>query len=148
MPTAAKFVAAVCFGIVGLLASIAYIPLLPEGENTNFGYFREITAALGLLIGWIAVGRNVGKGYASAFSLGLRGSALLTLWALLGFSIQIMIRRSTKMLYDDAGEAALAVPQLMVQYARPMLDANFLITLAVGGIIGGLLAEFASHRWS
>lgn len=148
MPTAAKMIGAVAFAIVGLLAAMAYIPLLPEGANSNIGWFREITAALGFVIGWRAVGSNTGRGYWEALSLGLRGSLLLLVCSLVGFAVYFMIRRSTKMLYNDAGEAVLDVPVLIWQYARPMADANFLITLFAAGLIGGLLAEYAGKRWS
>lgn len=145
MPTAAKFFAAVAFGIVGWLAATCYIPLLPE--NTSTGFFREIVAALGLFIGWLTLGPAVGKGYVDAISLGLRTSLFVVFWALLGFSTYYMVLRSTKMLYKDAGEAVLDVPILMLHYGKLMGDVAFIGVLVVGGILGGLAAEFAARRW-
>lgn len=146
MPTAAKFIAAVAFGIVGWLAASYYIPLLPE--NTSTGFFREIVAGLGLVLGWLTLGPAVGKGnYADALSLGLRTSLLLVFWALLGFSTYYMVLRSTKMLYNDAGEAVLDVPILMLHYGKLMASAPFLGVLVVGGVLGGMAAEFAARRW-
>jgi len=94
------------------------------------------------------VGARTGRGYREGLSLGLRGALLLAFWALLGFSIFFMVRRSTKMLYDNAGEAVLDVPVLMLHYGRLMADANFLVILFLGGAVGGLLAEWAGRRWS
>ena len=145
MPTAAKMFAAVAFALVGWFAASAYIPLLPEGTST--GFFREITAALGFFIGWFTLGSSMGRGYREAISLGLRTSLLLLAWALVGFSVYRMILRSTKMTYHDAGEAILDVPMLMLGYGKVMGSAPFITILVVGGILGGLAAEFAAKRW-
>lgn len=145
MPTGAKLVAAVCFAIVGWLAAEAYIPQLPA--DTRTGYFREIMALLGFVLGWMTLGPNVGRGYADAASIGMRTSFLLVFWGLLGMSIYFMVRRSTRMIYDNAGDAALDVPMLMLQYAGLMGSVPLVAVLAVGGAIGGVLTEFAGRRW-
>ena len=145
MPTGAKLVAAVCFAIVGWLAAEAYIPQLPA--DTRTGYFREIMALLGFVLGWMTLGPNVGRGYADAASIGMRTSFLLVFWGLLGMSIYFMVRRSTRMIYDNAGDAALDVPMLMLQYAGLMGSVPLIAMLAVGGAIGGVLTEFAGRRW-
>ncbi|MEO8243830.1 MAG: TrgA family protein [bacterium] len=144
MPTAAKLVAAVAFALVGWLTARAYIPQLPEGTNT--GFFPEITAALGFAIGWLTLGPNVGRGYVEALSYGLRTSIFLVFWALLGFSIYYMVLRSTKMIYHNAGEAVLDVPLLMLQYGKLLAASEVIMTLVIGGILGGWVAEFA-RRW-
>ncbi len=146
MPTAAKIIGAVAFAIVGFLAALAYIPQLPEATST--GYFPEITAALGLPIGWRSVGAQARRGYVEAASLGLRGAIFLVFWALFGFSLYFMIRRSTRMLYQDAGEAVLDVPMLMIQYGKLLWAQQVVGTLAIGGVLGGILTEFAGRRWS
>lgn len=145
MPTVAKLVAALAFALVGWLAANAYVPLMPEGSAV--GFLREIVAALGWVLGWFTLGPVMGKGYVDALSLGLRTSALLVFWALVGFSIYAMILRSTRMLYGDAGEALLDVPIQMMQYGKLMGDAAFIGILIVGGILGGWAAEFAAKRW-
>lgn len=145
MPTAAKLIAAAAFALVGWLAAIYYIPQLPPGTST--GYFPEITAALGLVIGWLTLGSAMGRGYREAVSLGLRTSLLLLAWALIGFSVYRMILRSTKMTYDNAGQAVLDVPMLMLYYGKLMGSAPFIATLIIGGVLGGLAAEYAARRW-
>jgi len=146
MPTAAKLVAAVVFAIVAALAAHLYIPALPEG--TQIGRFREIAAAMGVICGWRTMGRRVGRGYGEALSSGVRTSATLTFWLVLGFSINEMVYRATKLRYGGSPmEAVLAVFELMLYYARLMLTPEVLGTLLVGGLIGGLLAEWSSRRW-
>lgn len=145
MPTAAKLAAALAFAILGWLAANAYVPQMPE--DTSVGYLREIVAALGWVIGWFTLGPALGRGYVDALSLGLRTSILLVFWALVGFSTYAMIMRSTRMLYNDAGEALLDIPIQMLQYGKLMGDATFLGILILGGILGGWAAEFAARRW-
>jgi hypothetical protein len=146
MPTAAKLIAAVAFAAVAWLAAAAYIPLLPEGTRT--GFFKEIMAALGFLIGWRTVGAHLRTGYAEAASLGLRASLFIVAWALFGFSVYVMIQRSTKMIYHDAGEAVLDVPMQMIKYGKLLADAKLVEVLIAGGLIGGLVTEFVGRRWS
>ncbi len=144
MPTAAKLVAAVAFALVGWLAALAYIPQLPEGTGT--GSFPEITAGIGFLLGWLTMGPNVGRGYKEALSYGLRTSIFLVFWTLFIFSIVRMISRSTKMQYHNAGEAVLDVPMQMLEYARLLPATEIVVTLVIGGILGGLVTEFA-RKW-
>lgn len=146
MPTAAKLVAAALFAALALLAAEIYRPLLPEGTQT--GWLHLGSAAIGLICGWRIMGRLVGKGYLTAMNTGIRVSVTVLFWALLAFSIAVMIRRSTKMLYDDAGEAILAVFALMLDYAKLMLDAQFIAAVLLGGLLCGWLTEFVGRRWS
>ncbi|MEZ5796482.1 MAG: TrgA family protein [Paracoccaceae bacterium] len=145
MPTAAKLVAAVVFAIIGWLAANAHIPAL--GESAAFGAFREITAGIGLLVGWMVMGNLVGHGYRDAIGAGLRSSVTLVFFALLGFSIYHMVMQSTKMVYDGPMDAVLGVFQYMMENGRAMLTAGVLGVLVIGGILGGVLAEWASRRW-
>ncbi|HCZ00475.1 MAG: tellurium resistance protein [Rhodobacterales bacterium RIFCSPHIGHO2_02_FULL_62_130] len=146
MPTAAKLVAAVMFAAVGFLAAQAYVPSLPEG--TQIGFLREICAGLGLVIGWFVMGRLVGKGYVEAVGFGIRTSVTVLFWAVLGFSIYEMILRSTKMMYDGPMEALLGVFDLVIYYGKMMGSPEFIGTLLIGGVLGGIAAEWAGRRWS
>lgn len=146
MPTAAKLVAAVMFAAVGFLAAQAYVPSLPEG--TQIGFLREICAMLGLVIGWFVMGRLVGKGYVEAVGFGIRTSVTVLFWAVLGFSIYEMILRSTKMMYDGPMEALLGVFDLVIYYGKMMGSPEFIGTLLIGGVLGGIAAEWAGRRWS
>jgi len=37
--------------------------------------------------------------------------------------------------------------QLAIEYSAELLRVNVVITLVVGGLFGGLFAEFISRRW-
>lgn len=147
MPTAAKLVAALAFALVGYFAAQAVkLPgVLPEG--TQFGWFSEITAGIGFLCGWIVMGGLVGKGYPEAVASGLRISVTIVFWALLGFSIYEMVLLSMKMRYDGPMEAVLAVFDLMLDYGKRLFTLPIIGTLAVGGVLGGIAAEYAGRHW-
>lgn len=147
MPTAAKLVSAVAFALVALWAAVAYIPKLPEG--TSVGYLRETMVALGLLIGWRGMGRFAGRGWGESIGLGLKTSALIVFWALLGFATFTMIVRSTRQIYRaDPFKAVMDVPNIMLEYGRLILAQDVLIALIVGGMVAGILAEMAARRWN
>ncbi len=146
MPTAAKLVAALWFALVGWLAANAHVPTL--GQGASVGLFRELTALLGLVIGWRVMGRLVGQGYAQAVGSGLRTSVTLAFFALLLFSIYLMIKSSFVVNgYDGPMDAVLGAFEIMLEQGRKMLTIGVLGVLILGGIIGGLVAEAAARRW-
>ena len=146
MPTAAKLIAAVAFAIVALIAAITFVPHMPEGSQ--IGLFRELTAVIGFIVGWFVMGDLVGKGYGEAAGSGLRTSVTVVFFTLLGFSVYLMVKKSYKMVYDGPMDAVLGVFQLMMEYGQMMLVPDVLGVLAVGGVLGGVVAEWAGRRWS
>jgi hypothetical protein len=145
MPTAAKLAAAVAFALVALITAQLYIPQLPEG--TKLGHFREITAAIGFVVGWMVAGPLAGRGYRAAAETGVRTAITVVFWALLGFSIYLMIDRSMKMMYDGPMEAVLGVFQLMLEYGRKMMVPEVIGAVLLGGVLGGQFTEWAGKRW-
>jgi hypothetical protein len=60
-----------------------------------------------------------------------------------------MIVRSTKRVYSgDPGKALLDVPQIMLQYGKLLLAQEVIVALVAGGVVAGLVAEFAARRWN
>lgn len=145
MPTAAKLISAIAFALVGWFAAQAYIPGLPEGTQTR--NFPELTAALGLVIGWLVMGKAVGQGYWQALGSGIRTSVTIVFWALVGFSIYDMIIESTKLRYDGPMEAVVATFGIMIDYGALLARQDVILVLAVGGMLGGLFAEAVNRRW-
>jgi hypothetical protein len=145
MPTAAKLVAAIVFAALGFMAAELFKPAMPEG--TQFGLFSPICAGIGLLCGWIVMGPLAGFGTGAAMGSGVRTAATIAFWALLGFSIYEMVLRSMKLRYDGPMEAVLAVFDLMLERGRLMLMPELLGLLLVGGLLGGVVVEWAARRW-
>lgn len=146
MPTASKLVAAVAYALLGFLAAQTFVKYLPDG--TPLGYFREITAAIGFIVGWLVMGKLTRKGYREAINSGLVTAMLLVFWALLAFSLYFMLRKSMRMMYDGPMEAVLGVFQLMFDYGKMLLVPDMLGVILMGGIVAGLVCEWAGKRWS
>lgn len=145
MPTAAKLFAALAFAVTGFLAAEMFKPGMPDG--TQFGHFSLLVAAIGGLTGWMVMGGLAGKGYAAAAGSGLRTSVTVVFWALLAFSLREMIILSTKMRYDGPMDAIIGVFSLMMEYGELVLQPAVLVALVAGGMLGGMLAEWAGRRW-
>lgn len=148
MPTASKLVACVFFAVLGYVMAESYKRGYPVGEQPAFGNFSFICAAIGLICGWMVVGTLSGKGYGKAWGLGVRTAITTVFWALLGFSIYTMVERSTKGRYGGSPMEALSgAIGLVVENGQRALTSHFLLTLFIGGVIGGLVTEFARKRW-
>ena len=146
MPTASKFVAALAFALLGFIAAQTFVKYMPEG--TPLGYFREMTAAIGLITGWLVMGKLTRKGYREAINSGLMTALILVFWALLAFSLYFMLKKSMRMMYDGPMEAVLGAFQLMFDYGKMLLVPDMLGVMVVGGIVAGLVTEWAGKRWS
>ena len=145
MPTTTRLVSALWFAAVGWLAASAHVPTLAEG--TQIGAFREITALIGLLCGWLVMGRIAGRGYNDSINGGLRASVTLAFFALLGFSSWLMIGEALRKRYEGPMEAVVGAFRLMAEHTRAMLNLEEVLVLLIGGLAGGVVAEWVARRW-
>jgi hypothetical protein len=145
MPTGARLTAAFCLALLAFVVSGQVMPLMPEG--TDFGYFTHVNVVLGLLTGWIFMGRRVGHGLVPAINNGLTGAAVMVLWALLIQGSWEMFRQAMRNRFDGPFEALLAILTISVDFFFVIAVPSVLIPLAVGGCLVGLLAENAHKRW-
>lgn len=146
MPTMAKMFAAFCLACLGWVASEAFRPLMPP--DTAFGWFNEVNTVLGLLCGWVVIGTRVGRGYTEALGAGLTGLAALVFWSVFILSFNEMLGRALDLRYDGPMEALVAVFEIGIENGQYMLNISFITLLVVGGLISGLVAEWAARRWS
>jgi hypothetical protein len=146
MPTFAKLTAAIVFALVGFWAAVTYNAHLPD--NVSLPKLPFSMLGLGIALGWWSMGPTAGKGYRESIAYGLRTSVLIGFIAMFGVAFLLMLRKSTNQMYrSDPLTAVLDVPDLMYQYGRYMLNQDVLMVLAGGGIIGGILVEYAAKRW-
>ena len=145
MPTAAKLVAAIFFAALGWLAGEIFGHLLPP--EVQHGLLNPVAALLGAIAGWRVSGRLVGKGWTEAATNGVRTAITAGFMVTFIFSTYDMITRALKRLYDGPMPAVLDIFNIMLTYGRMMLATNFVATVVVGGVIGGLITEWASRRW-
>ncbi|MBP0481845.1 TrgA family protein [Sagittula salina] len=145
MPTAARLIAALCLAVVGWLVSEAIRPLYPP--NTNFGLFNYVNTALGFYTGWTILGRRAGRGMAAGISNGFTAALMLLLFGLLVQSVNEMLRLAFARHYKGGFEAVTDIFAIGLDFAVKIADGQVLITLFVGGILSGILAEIAARRW-
>ncbi len=105
MPTAAKLFAAVAFTLVGFLAAEIFKPHMPEG--TQFGFFSQISALIGLVCGWRVIGREAGHGWWESANAGMKTIVAMLALALLIFSIEEMLVQAFRRSYDSPMEAVI-----------------------------------------
>lgn len=141
MPTAAKLTAAICLAAVGYILSLMVMPLMPE--STDFGYFVPLNAVLGLLVGWLVMGRRAGRGTTAAINNGLTGVFVLMLWGIGVQAINEMIRLAMRNRYDGPFEAMVAVFQISAEFAVIVITVPIVVVAVIASIISGLLVEFA-----
>ena len=147
MPTASKLVAALLIGALGYIGAGQVIPHLPP--ETRVGLFREISAFFGILVGWRFLGPRVGGGARISLGIGLTSAVALTLCCLIYFAGYEMVTRAMRMLYGGDPFAALQDMMLIaINYLEFLSPADVWGTLAVGGILAGLICEAVSRRWS
>ncbi len=145
MPTFSKLIAAVAFAAVALFSAQAFMQTQPDG--TQWGQFLLFSTLIGLVCGWTVMGRDTGRGYGAAIGSGVKTSVMIVVWALILFSIVLMVRKAFRKLYGGPMEAVVDIFALALEQIQMMLDMPFLLTLLIGGILGGLTAEWARRRW-
>jgi hypothetical protein len=145
MPTAARLVGALSLAVLAFVVSkmiIAEMVWLSE-----FGYFTEVNVALGLIFGWRVIGRNAGHGMRDAVSSGIGAMFVMVLSGLFLQSGNTMIDQSMDRRYDGPVEAVLDIALIGYENFLIMARPHILITLLLGGILCGMLAEWAWRRW-
>ena len=145
MLTAPRLVAALLLGIVGFLGSELIKPLMPEG--TQFGWFSYVNLVLGAIMGWVVIGKRVGRGMSAAVGNGVTGAAALLFWGLFAQSCNEMLRLSLRRRYDGPVEALTDLFRIGIEYAMTIATAPVMGTLFLGGILAALLAEVSTRHW-
>ncbi|GAB5446364.1 TrgA family protein [Gymnodinialimonas sp.] len=145
MPTGAKLAGAIIFFAIGYVGAMQ--AKLTFEEGTPATYFNITIAMIGLLQGWMVVGRRAGEGFVFAASNGLRAGAQIAFFGLVLFALRTMFLRSMDLRYSAPGEAATEAMELFLQYFLQSLTVEIWSVLLIGGIIGGLLTELAGRAW-
>ena len=145
MPDAAKLIAGILIGVLGLILSFQIMPLFPE--STDFGNFVWYNAVIGVLTGWIVMGKRAGRGITAAINNGFGGALMLVLWGLFFHSCFQMFDRAMDNWYNGAFIALAAIFEFMAENALILINPLVIFTLIAGGVIAGLATEFAWRTW-
>jgi hypothetical protein len=146
MPTAAKLVAAIAWAALAWWASELIKPYFPDGRD--LGRFSEVNALFGLVMGWRMAGPRVGLGWWAAVGNGFTTTLALVVMGVFLHCFAEMIRFSLRRMFDGPVEALVDIFRLMVEYLVMMARTDVIAVLLVGGILAGLVAEWAGRRWS
>ena len=145
-PTAAKLTAAVLLAALAFVVSGQVMEAMPP--ETAFGKFVPLNLALGVAVGWFWLGPKSGDGTVTAISMGLTSAAVLLFVGLFLQGSNEMMRLAMRNRYDGPFEAVGAIFVEGIDLAQKGLNAESLITLAVGGIIAGVLTDWIAQRFS
>lgn len=145
MPNAARLVAALGLALTAFIVSGQIMPLMPEGMA--FGYFTYVNIILGIVCGWVVMGKRAGRGITPAINNGLTGVVALLFWGLFVQGCYEMVQQALRNRYGGPFEALTAIIQIGVDFGATILVPHIIITLLIGGVLSGLATEFASRRW-
>ncbi|NRB20145.1 MAG: TrgA family protein [Rhodobacteraceae bacterium] len=145
MPTGAKLTAALCLALLAFILSEEIKPLMPEG--TNFGNFTYFNMAIGLVVGWVVMGKRAGRGRVPAINNGISGVAVMMFWGLFTYGIDEMFRLAMRNRYDGPFEALSQIFVIGLGYATDIFVPQVIATVLIGALVSGLVTESASRRW-
>lgn len=145
MPTAAKLIGGILTAILGWFFADAIVPHLPP--ETRVGLFREISALLGLWVGWRFMGNRVGEGFSTSLGFGIGTGAFLVFWMLVVFSGVEMTRRSLRKSYDGPADAVLGMVEIAIEYFVYLKPMDVWMLLLAGAAMIGLVCEAIARRY-
>jgi hypothetical protein len=151
MPTMAKLASAILFAALGWITAEAVVRHALE-EGTRVGAFREMLAALGLLLGWRYLGGAVtgipGRGttIAHAVTAGLAAALALAVIALVLHGFTEMLIVSQDLAYASVGEAVTDMMDIIWNMLLTVAVPTVLYVLFGGGMAVGLLCGLIGRR--
>ena len=145
MPNAARLVAALSLALIAFIVSGLVMPLMPEG--LDFGYFTWVNVGLGVLCGWIVMGKRAGRGITPAINNGITGVLALLFWGLFVQGAYEMFRQAMRNRFDGPFEALGAIFTIGLDYGLTIMVPSIIWTLLVGGVLAGLATEYAWRQW-
>ncbi|RMD49391.1 MAG: hypothetical protein D6832_01825 [Alphaproteobacteria bacterium] len=150
MPTAGRLIAAVVLALAAWGAALAYRRTLPPEVVAT--WLPETVGALGLVIGWLSVGRRLGvrsrpAGAGRALAAGLQGALLVLVWAAFGFGVRQMLIETLDRRLKGLEEAFFRLAELFWLNLASAADPLTLALLIGGGVASGVLGRAALMRW-
>lgn len=145
MPTAAKLASALCLAGLAWIVTDMIKPSFPEG--TDFGILNYVNAGIALICGWIVLGGRAGRGYSAAISHGITATAAAVFWCVFVHAADEMTSLAMRNRYGDPLEAIAGVFEIGIAYLGMMATGQIILTLVIGSVLSGALAEWVWRRW-
>jgi len=148
MPTSSRLVSALLYAALAWGVSAMVMEVMEaETQRQNFGYFQLANTAIGVLVGWIVVGKRLGSDYVTAMGIGFTGMLAMVFWCLFAHSFNEMLRLSLARRFDGPIEALVSVFKLGIDYGAFLAHGPIIVALIAGGMLAGVVAEFVNRRW-
>ena len=146
MPTGGKLIGAMVFAALAYFLTDLVKPLLPEGSRV--GWFSQVNALVGFVMGWTILGRGAGKSYRQSLGYGFTTLFASAFWSIFIWAGYEMLRRSTRLYYDGPVEALQEMAQLIVIYAKIGAVQEVIWPAVIGTVFVTWFTEFFARRWS
>lgn len=144
MPSFSRLVGAVLLAALAWYVSELIKPLFPEERDV--GWFTQVNAAFGLLVGWKWMGARALGTISNAIGNGLTSAVMLLVSALFFQCVSEMIRLSYNKQYDTAPDAVVGIFELMVEYGQMLSTVEVWGTLLIGGVAAGFVVEAVARK--
>ncbi|MBF9033380.1 TrgA family protein [Rhodobacterales bacterium HKCCE2091] len=146
MLTAARLISAILFAVLAYYSAGLMAESFPDGMSHD--WFEPSIGLIGLWQGWMVMGRSAGMGYTSSMGIGLRTSVQIAFFGLVFWALAEMFRRSANLRYNDFGRALVDALNLFIEYLMELVAVQpAWITLLVGGMVIGAVAEASARLW-
>ena len=144
MPTAGRLVAAILLGALAYYAASLVILLWPQ--DYNFGWFKEFSALVGVVMGWRVIGKRLGRGKMAGVGAGITGLGAMLFWLFLLLSFNEMIGRSLDLRYDGPFEAINGMFEISFEWWQNIKHPRLWILLVGGAMVIGFVSELFSPK--
>ncbi|MEM1077058.1 TrgA family protein [Dinoroseobacter sp. S76] len=145
MPTGAKLIGAIIFGLTGALAAWIGIPGLPDGRQA--GALLPLATLSGIWFGWRMAGTQVGGTLRQALTLSVRTVSMMLAATLFLIAGEEAYQRSIKLRYDGPIEAVTDVANLMLYFGQMAIQGPVLTVLALGIVTGAVFVRWAGYTF-
>jgi hypothetical protein len=145
MPTAGRLAGAIAFAAFGWYFATALVPYFENGHAPS--YWITMGVCIGVLVGWVVVGKRTGYGYASGIGNGFTGVFAFLFWMIFNVCVVDMLKKSLRRLYDGPMEALTDVFQLMLEFVVEFAQPEVGLIVFLGAVATGLFAEFFALRF-
>lgn len=144
MPTAGRLVAAILLGGLGYFASGLVMAIWPV--DYNFGWFREVCALVGVVMGWRVIGVRLGRGMLAGVGAGLTGLGAMLFWLFLLFSFNEMLGRSLDLRYTGPFEALNGMFIIAYEWFLNITNPRLWMILVGGAAAIGFVSELFTRK--
>ncbi|WP_375690662.1 TrgA family protein [Pseudooceanicola sp. LIPI14-2-Ac024] len=145
-----KLVAGAAIALIAwIVAALVKIEVLEMHGSYNFGNFVPVALLVGFLCGWIILGSRVtGQlGFATSSSFGLTAVAATILWILFLVTASETLRLALSRRFNGPVQAIEAMVPIAANYGQHLLHIHIILTMVIGGLLAGWVADLAARRW-